>query len=93
MVPLRHDARAREPLVEYQRPDGETLELSLARAFERVDVDAMSHEEPLQNRVDVDALRRLHDGSAAQPVRTTLRIEGHPVTVTADAIVIHPETA
>jgi hypothetical protein len=73
----------------YDRGDDETLELAIARAFERVGIDLMDQETPLHDAVNVDALRDLHRETSETPVTTTLVLYERPVTITHDAVLIH----
>ena len=80
---------ADRPVIEaYERRDGEALELAIARAFERVGVDVME-QSPLQEAVNVDALRALYETPHSAPIRTTIVLYDHPVTITDEGVLIH----
>ncbi len=79
----------RRTLATYDRESDEALELALARAFDRVGIDVMERDTPFHETVDVDALRNLFRKSRTAPIRTTLELYGHPVTITTDAMRIY----
>jgi hypothetical protein len=54
-----------------------------------VAVDVMGRETTLHDAVDVDARRDGHASPVPLPLRTTVLLYGHPVTITADAVTIH----
>ena len=78
-----------QELAAYERDDDETLEMAIARAFDRVGVDVMQRDTPFHEMVNVDALRDLHEESRATSIRTRLTLYGYPVTVTSEAIRIY----
>jgi hypothetical protein len=79
----------RDLLAEHERDTDETLEVAIARAFDRVGIDVMERKTPFHEIVDVDALRALHRGSQAAHIRTTFVIYGHTVTVTSDRVRVY----
>ena len=80
-------------LAVYERGDDETLEMAIARAFGRVGIDVMERETPFHEMVNVDALRDLHEESRATPIRTTVTLYDHPVTITSEAVRIYAASA
>ncbi|MFC7172977.1 hypothetical protein ACFQL0_05680 [Haloplanus litoreus] len=75
------------------RDDDETLEMAIAQAFGRVGIDVMERETPFHEMVNVDALRDLHEESRATPIRTTLTLYDHPVTITSEEVRIYAASA
>lgn len=80
-------------LAAYERGDDETLEMAIARAFGRVGIDVMDRAIPFHEMVNVDALRDLHEESRATPIRTTVTLYDHPVTITSEAVRIYAAPA
>ncbi|GAB6860330.1 hypothetical protein ACFR97_09700 [Haloplanus litoreus] len=80
-------------LAAYDRDDDETLEMAIAQAFGRVGIDVMERETPFHEMVNVDALRDLHEESRATPIRTTLTLYDHPVTITSEEVRIYAASA
>ncbi|WP_251341408.1 hypothetical protein [Haloplanus halophilus] len=82
----------RDVLATYEREGDETLEMAIARAFRRAGIDVMERDVPFHEMVDVDALRDLHRGPHPTPIRTTLVLYDHPVTITGEAVRVYAPT-
>jgi len=87
--PQSRNAADRHVLAAYERSEDRTLELEIARAFERLGVDVMDRDTPFHEFVNVDALRNLHRESRATPIETAFVLYGYRVTVTADRVRIY----